>query len=56
MNIFVVRAHQAGACQLLECGRIADDMVDDRRTDVACERPDIRVRSSAHGQRQQLIV
>jgi hypothetical protein len=49
------RTHQAGARQLLECGRISDDMVDDRRSDFSRERPDRGVRASSHGQRQQLV-
>ena len=56
MDVLVVRAHHFGGSQLLQRRRVTDDMVNDGRADLPGEPPDIGVRASTHGQRQQLVV
>src|SRR5262245_6783034 len=56
MNVFIVRAHEAGLSELFERLRITDDMVHDGRANLSGKRPNVGVRSPAHRQSQQLVI
>src|SRR5215813_10349429 len=56
MNVFIVRAHEAGLSELFKRLRITNDMVHDRRANLSSKRPNIGVRSPAHCESQQLVI